>query len=190
MWETSLNSTKHPRPLPADVKATAAGQQSLPMDPSARFRTARALTFITYSSASSQDFPRPARSEAQPPGTRPPTSPDAFLEMQLANLSQNLWKRKKVSTPHRLRRARRSSSERAPAPEESRTGRSRSPRSRTFPGSLPPAWCCCWSAWSRLPRGARWSGGWAPRGEKTKKQWSNFSCRNLGENKKRPFKRF
>lgn len=122
-------------------------------------RTARALTFITYSSAFSRDSPRPARSEAQPRGTRPPTSPDPFLEMQLAKISQNLGKRKKVSTPHRLRRARRSSSERAPAPEESRTGRSRSPRSRTFPGSLPPAWCCCWSAWSRLPRGARWSEG-------------------------------
>lgn len=88
MWETSLNSTKHPRPLPiwkksADVKATAAGQQSLPTNPSAPFGPPDPWLSSRIHPLSAKTFPQPARSEAQPRGARPPTPLDAFLEMQL-----------------------------------------------------------------------------------------------------------
>lgn len=162
MWETSLDSAKEEcRCEGNSCRSAASLHESL-----SAVRTVWALTFTTYSSAFSQDFPQPVN----------PEDPDPwplwtlFWHRNMKTSPKLSEEEKKVSTPHRPGRARRSSSERAPAPEGSRTGRSRSPRSRTFPGSLPPAWCCCWSAWSRLPRVARWSEGWVPREKKKRKR--------------------
>lgn len=133
----------------------------------------RALTFITYLSGLSQDFLSlrdQKRDEEHDPwpltlsrGRRQKMQKNRCFE-QFSDLTENInWKKISNMNPHHLMRARRSSSERAPAPEESRTGRSPSPRSQIFPGSLPPAWCCCSNASSRVPRGAHWSGDWTQR---------------------------
>lgn len=168
-----FSDLKEKRP---DVNPTAAGQQPLLLSPAG---------LIVQSDCASSDFhhvfvwsqPRlsqPARSKARR-GTRSLTS-DAFLRLKAKKaknppqktsasikLFSDLVEKISNMNPHHLMRARRSSSERAPAPEESRTGRSPSPRSQIFPGSLPPAWCCCSNASSRAPRGARWSGDWTQR---------------------------
>lgn len=69
--------------------------------------------------------------------------------------------------PYHLRRGLQSSSVQAPAPEESRIGRSRSPQSPIFPRNLPPTWCCYWSASTRVLRGERLSADYSVRNSKS-----------------------